>query len=102
MSITRRLFLRNTAAASAVVATVATPAIVEAMEPEHPWAKVRRIARDLSDALAEVDDGNIYAEIFPPGRQTAIYFGDADVLEDSRTSYRTAADVIKPSYSGIK
>jgi hypothetical protein len=51
MSMTRRLFLRHTAAAGAAVA-VSVPAVAAA-EPEQPWDKARRLARELSDTTVE-------------------------------------------------
>ncbi|CAI2932473.1 hypothetical protein [Aminobacter niigataensis] len=55
MSITRRLFLRNTAAASAAVATVAAPAVVEAATTP-PVSGMDRIKLALDELRAAMDD----------------------------------------------
>lgn len=55
MSITRRLFLRNTAAASAAVATVAAPAVAEAATV-LPVSGTDRIKLALDELRAAIDD----------------------------------------------
>ncbi|PSJ53663.1 hypothetical protein [Pseudaminobacter soli (ex Li et al. 2025)] len=81
MTISRRLFLLNTAAAGAAVA-VSVPAVaVAAAEPERPWDKARRLAIELSDALAECDGGACYAQVFPAGiGQVTFLFGNLSDL----------------------
>ncbi|PSJ57405.1 hypothetical protein [Pseudaminobacter soli (ex Li et al. 2025)] len=72
MSINRRLFLRNTVAAGAAVAVSAPPV---AAASQDPWEKARRLAIELSDALAECDGGTCYAQVLPAGSSqvTAIF-----------------------------
>lgn len=50
--ISRRSLLQ---ALPAVGAAVAVPSVALAAEPEHPWVKARRLARELSYTLAEIE-----------------------------------------------
>lgn len=71
-NISRRKLLATTPAA---FAAVATPAIAsQAVVPEHPWVKARRLASELSQCLSEGDDdwgsgpgGEWLAEVYPAG-----------------------------------
>lgn len=57
------------------------PASAVAIELEHPWVKVRRLARELSETLAECDGGACYAEVFPTGgKHMPFVFGSIDAL----------------------
>lgn len=53
MSITRRLFLRNSAAAGAVAATVATPVIAEAAAVVDPDERIAAAIAEIHVALGE-------------------------------------------------
>lgn len=57
MSITRRLFIRNTAAVGAVGATVATPAAVDAAPERTPHEQALWHIRELNRLIRE--DGGI-------------------------------------------
>lgn len=52
-SITRRLFLRNTAAAGAVAATVTTPAVAEAIAERSADERIEAAIAELQAALQE-------------------------------------------------
>lgn len=49
--ISRRAFMAKAGAGAVVVGTV----VPAAADPEHPWEKARRLARDLSEALRDGD-----------------------------------------------
>ncbi|EXL06542.1 hypothetical protein BG46_15620 [Brucella anthropi] len=50
--ISRRSLLK---ALPAVSAAVAVPSVALAAEPEHPWVKAKRLARELSETLESID-----------------------------------------------
>lgn len=52
--ITRRLFLRNTAAAGAVGATIAAPAVAEAVQPETARERAEKAWAEFSAAISEM------------------------------------------------
>jgi hypothetical protein len=80
MNMNRRLFLRSTAAAGAAVAVTAPVAAAS----QDPWEKARRLASELSDALAECDGGTCYAQVFPAGSgQVMFEFGKLTDLPSS-------------------
>jgi len=54
-NITRRLFLRNTAAAGAVGATIAAPVAVEAAQPMTPRERFDAAVEQLKAAAKEID-----------------------------------------------
>lgn len=62
--ITRRSLL-SAAPALGLTAVVTVTAV--AVEPEHPWVKARRLARELSETLAECDEGTMMVEVQPMG-----------------------------------
>jgi hypothetical protein len=60
MRITRRLFLRNTAAAGAVGATGAAPAVAEAMTPHERMMRARHeLVEATKAAYAEISDWRV-------------------------------------------
>lgn len=62
--------------AHACITSTAIPAT------EHPWTKARRLAKELSAAMRQCDDGRQYVEVFPAGtRDFPIMFGDRDYYE---------------------
>ncbi len=69
--ITRRKAL---ATLPAVGTAVVVPAVAEAVENEHPAAKVRRLARELADAMVEVPEYAANAIVYPSGSGDGIYF----------------------------
>ena len=46
-------------------------------ETEHPWAKARRLGKELSETLAEADGGGWYSIIKPAGTKFAVSFAAA-------------------------
>jgi|GEM_PF-7046616 len=62
--ISRRSLLQ---ALPAVTAAVAVPSVALAAEPEHPWVKARRLARELSETLESIepDDRPTCIMVFP-------------------------------------
>lgn len=65
------------------------PAAAEGL-PENPeiWIKVRRLARELSQALSECEDGQWMATVHPyqEGRRP-ILFSDIDETAENRLEY---------------
>lgn len=57
MKLTRRHFLRNTAAAGAVGATITAPVAAEPAEPLSPTERVAEAVRNLKEAMADCMDG---------------------------------------------
>lgn len=53
MIITRRLFLRNTAAAGAVGATIAAPAVAEPAQPLSPDERIEAAIEEIKAAMWE-------------------------------------------------
>lgn len=51
-AISRRSLLQ---AIPAVGAAVAVPTVALAVEPEHPWVKARRLAKELAETLSEIE-----------------------------------------------
>ena len=77
-TVSRRVVLSGLAASTAVPAAVAAPAVLEV----HPWDEARRLADELSEALAKGDGafsgpgGKWYANIEPASSQTyKVMFG---------------------------
>jgi hypothetical protein len=62
MSITRRLFLRNSAAAGAVAATVATPVIAEARN--DPYDRALHHWREFQAAIGEILPADCRLQVF--------------------------------------
>lgn len=83
------------------------PSAAGAAEPEHPWVKARRLARELSATLAECDEGTMMAEVYPAssGRRSPFMFIDAewrqftaqDRLKYHAQAYGRAAKEIDPT-----
>lgn len=89
MSITRRLFLRNTAAASAVAATVGAPVAAEAMEqtPREPLERVRDAIAELRAAMDDYMAGQPDAwSIFLIGNRQS---GKSDIVIATRNNGKT-------------
>jgi len=85
--LTRRSLLQS---APAVGLAALVPAAAVA-EPERPWAKARRLARELSATLAECDDGTMMAEVYAAkGDRKSFMFIDAEWRDD--TLRRLAAE----------
>lgn len=42
---------------------------------EHPWEKARRLSKELSEVMAECDDGTCFAHVMPAGRPMSRGFG---------------------------
>jgi len=80
----RRAFLKGAVPAVAATA-LAIPAVAVAAEAEteHPWITARRLARELSQALADIETnpvapGSSVAVVFPKGHPHGIGFVDLD------------------------
>ena len=78
----RRAFLKGAVPAVAATA-LALPAVAVAAEPEHPWITARRLARELSQALADIETnpvapGSSVAVVVPKGYPHGIGFVDLD------------------------
>ena len=50
---------------------------------EHPWAKARRLSKELSKTLMECSGGDHYARILPGGQAWPIAFGDVTSLAET-------------------
>ena len=63
-----------------VAVTASLPAI--ASDVEHPWEKARRLARELSDTLAQVEDGDWFAKVYPANANLPpVFFGSISALD---------------------
>lgn len=78
-----------------------------AVEPELPWVKVRRLARELSETLAECDDGECHAEVHPKGRrELPIIFWNKDgspimgLFREWESKYARVTDPTTPEPEG--
>ncbi|CAI2932470.1 hypothetical protein [Aminobacter niigataensis] len=96
----------NLALSSAIIGLAVSPS--EAVEPEHPWVKARRLARELSNALAQCDEGRSMAYIYPAsaGYHSNILFGDMGGsaehrLEFHAKAYSMAARDIDPTATSL-
>jgi len=96
----------NLALSVAVVGAAVSPS--EASQPEHPWAKARRLARELSEALTQCDDGHSMAYIYPSsaGYHSNVLFGDMEGsaehrLEFHAKAYAMAARDIDPTATSL-
>lgn len=99
---------RTALVAGASLAFSAVPAPA-APQPEHPWVKARRLAKELSAALAAVaveEGGAAYmAEIYPPDAPWPVAFIDATYMQDTAEErlryhakhYARAARLIDPT-----
>lgn len=77
--ISRRLFLRTSAAAGAVGATIAAPVVVEAAQIEPSHDRVPRLMRELQEALTEFCDGQFKAVVYPAMHKAgSTHLADAD------------------------
>jgi hypothetical protein len=94
----RRQALATTGAAlSAALVGIAASTRRAATEPsEHPWARVRRLSTELSQALAHKDVGGFYAEVYPAtDRPRPIAFVATDtmaLLQDAIRTHKVAYD----------
>jgi hypothetical protein len=96
----------NLALSTAVLGVTASPS--EAAEPEQPWVKARRLARELSEALTQCDDGHSMAYIYPSsaGYYSNVLFGDMEGsaehrLEFHAKAYAMAARDIDPTATSL-
>jgi hypothetical protein len=69
--ITRRVALMGAAASSLALAV---PTVAAVAPVEHPWVKARRLAKELSETLAAIDDGDMLAVVEPHGSTHPVMF----------------------------
>lgn len=88
----RRQALATTGAAlSAALVGIAPTSPAQAAE--HPWARVRRLSTELSQALAHDDVGGFYAEVFPANdRPRPIAYVVTDTMDRLQEAIRAHHD----------
>lgn len=81
----------NLVASGAILGLTVSPS--EAVEPEHPWVKARRLARELSDTLTQCDDGHSMAYIYPSsaGYHSNVLFGNMEGSAEHRLEFHAKA-----------
>ena len=100
--ITRRKLLASAASAAPIlILPAAAVAAAQPQEPEHPWVTARRLAHELSEALArieihEIASGSHVAVIYPKGHQQGVGFASLDYYDEawSRNLTPEQAEVI--------
>ncbi|GAA4121598.1 hypothetical protein ACFFTN_21080 [Aminobacter aganoensis] len=82
----------NFAIAATLTVAAVQPAPAAGVESEHPWVRARQLARELAATLAECDDGQCMAEIYPATASTLpVLFGSIEGSAESRLLYHAKA-----------
>lgn len=80
--LTRRSAMFGAVTSTAAIAVAAVPAIAG---QEHPWIKARRLAKELSDVLADCDEGATVAIVSPKGALHEVLFASRRWYEAQQT-----------------